>query len=99
MADNPTEKQPAPADVWSSGAAYEQYVGRWSRVVARRFVQWLDVSAGSRWLDIGCGTGALSQTILRNAEPVAVHGIEPSSAFLALARQQVQDERARFDPG
>ena len=33
-------------DVWESGASYEPYVGRWSRVVAREFVPWLDVPAG-----------------------------------------------------
>ena len=44
-------------DVWASGDAYERYVGRWSRLVARDFVDWLDVPAGRSWLDIGCGTG------------------------------------------
>ena len=30
-------------DVWASGDAYEPYVGRWSRLVARQFVAWLGV--------------------------------------------------------
>src|SRR4051794_17378883 len=54
------------ADIWATGAAHEPYVGRWSRLVAREFIQWLAVPPESRWLDVGCGTGALSQTILQN---------------------------------
>ena len=27
-----------PAEVWASGAAYEPYVGRWSRLVARELL-------------------------------------------------------------
>ena len=48
---------------WDSGDAYEPYVGRWSRLVAREFVKWLALPPGSRWLDVGCGTGALTQTL------------------------------------
>jgi hypothetical protein len=51
-------------DVWASGAAYEAYVGRWSRLVAREFLGWLAWPPGKRWLDVGCGTGVLSRAIL-----------------------------------
>ena len=30
-------------DVWASGDAYEPYVGRWSRLIARQFIAWLRV--------------------------------------------------------
>jgi SAM-dependent methyltransferase len=89
----------SPNDNWASGAAYEPYVGRWSRLVAREFLAWLAVPASGRWLDVGCGTGALSQTILRLAEPAAVTGIDRSQEYVAYAREQVHDERARFDGG
>ena len=49
-------------DVWASGDAYEPFVGRWSRRAAREFIAW--------WLDVGCGTGALTQTILTTAAPM-----------------------------
>jgi len=95
--------QPEPADtrndVWASGQQYEAYVGRWSRPVARQFVEWLQVAPDGRWLDVGCGTGALAQTILDQAQPRTVQGIEPSAGFLAVARRQVADPRARFDQG
>ena len=63
-----------PNDVWATGAAYEPYVGRWSRLVAREFLAFLGVSPAKQWLDIGCGTGALSQVILDVASPSKVKG-------------------------
>jgi SAM-dependent methyltransferase len=88
-----------PAALWASGDAYESYVGRWSRLVAREFLNWLAVPSGGRWLDIGCGTGALTQTILASASPSQVQGIDPSEGFVAHARAHVTDPRARFETG
>ena len=82
--------------IWASGAAYEPYVGRWSRLVAREFLAWLAVPTGRRWLDVGCGTGALTEAILQAAAPAEVVGIDPSDGFVAYAREHVRDERARF---
>ncbi len=82
--------------IWASGAAYEPYVGRWSRLVAREFLAWLDVPADSRWLDVGCGTGALSATILAVARPATVAGIDASDGYVAYARKQIRDRRAVF---
>lgn len=89
----------APEDVWASGAAYEPYVGRWSRVIAREFLAWLAVPPGGRWLDIGSGTGALSETILDQAAPGAVQGIDPAEGFVAYARRKITDKRVTFEIG
>lgn len=86
-------------DVWASGAAYEPYVGRWSRLVARAFLAWLGVPPGRRWLDVGCGTGALSQVILDVASPSRVDGLDRSDGYVAYAREHVRDPRARFEAG
>jgi SAM-dependent methyltransferase len=86
-------------NTWTSGDAYESYVGRWSRAVAREFLAWLVVSDGGRWLDVGCGTGALSEEILETASPSEVVGIDLSPAYVAYAREHVVDHRARFDVG
>jgi SAM-dependent methyltransferase len=85
-------------DVWASGDAYEPFVGRWSRRVAREFIEWLGLASNARWLDVGCGTGALTQTILATA-PREVLGVEPSEGFIAHARRHTQDSRARFQVG
>jgi trans-aconitate methyltransferase len=85
------------ADVWASGDAYEPYVGRWSRLVARDFLAWLAPPAGARWLDVGCGTGALTEAILHAAAPSSVQGVDSSPAYLQCARQRVEDRRVTFD--
>src|SRR6478609_3255424 len=82
--------------LWASGDAYEPYIGRWSRHVARQFLAWLSASPGGRWLDVGCGTGALSQTILDQASPAQVTGVDPSAGYIAYARAHVRDGRATF---
>jgi ubiquinone/menaquinone biosynthesis C-methylase UbiE len=86
-------------DVWEVGGAYESFMGRWSRLVAVEFLQWLSVPAGSRWLDVGCGTGILSQTILESADPVKARGIDQAPGLISFAKKRVHDPRATFDVG
>jgi SAM-dependent methyltransferase len=91
--------QQVPQDQWSLGDNYERYIGRWSRLVARQFVPWLALPPALHWLDVGCGTGALAQAILNNNAPASVLGIDPSTGFVDLARQQLNDMRASFQSG
>jgi len=86
-------------DNWASGDLYEPFVGRWSRPVAKEFLKWLDVPLQRRWLDVGCGTGALSQTILNLCDPKKVQGIDRSEGFVAYARSQLADPRVTFEVG
>ncbi len=88
-----------PKDSWASGDAYEPYVGRWSRLVAREFLSWLAVPEASQWLDVGCGTGALSQTILQITNPTSVTGIDRSEDYVNFAKGHIQDSRAQFSVG
>lgn len=76
-----------PSDNWQLGNPYERYVGRWSRRLAPSFLAWLDVPAGKRWLDVGCGTGALCAAIVERCAPASLTGIEPSEGFLQVARE------------
>ena len=92
------DQQPRPTS-WNNADAYEYYVGRWSRVVALEFLGWLNMRPGARWLDVGCGTGALSEVILQRARPSAVLGVDPSEQFVAFARERVVDSRASFRVG
>jgi SAM-dependent methyltransferase len=84
---------------WSSGDAYEAYVGRWSALVAPEFLAGLAVAPGRRWLDVGCGTGILARAILVGAEPTSVVGIDPSEAFVEHARAAIVDPRVTFRLG
>ena len=85
--------------MWTGGRSDESYVGRWSRLVARQFLTWLDVPSGAKWLDVGCGTGALSQTILSSAFPHECLGIDSSEEYIEFAREQIQDPRVAFRLG
>jgi len=91
--------QQVPQDQWALGDNYERYIGRWSRLVAHRFVTWLALPSALHWLDVGCGTGALTQTILKDCAPASVLGIDTSAGFIALARAQVNDTCASFQSG
>lgn len=82
--------------LWRQGDDYEPFVGRWSRLVAREFVPWLGVANGVHWLDIGCGTGPLTETILSLAAPESVVGVDLSADFVAFARSRSDDPRASF---
>jgi SAM-dependent methyltransferase len=86
-------------EFWQSGSGYESYIGRWSRPVGRRFIAWLEPRAGLDWLDVGCGTGALTAIVLEAAEPGSVVGIDPSSGFIEHARSLIGDPRVRFFVG
>jgi SAM-dependent methyltransferase len=77
------------SDPWERGDPYEQYVGRWSRRVAPVFLAWLRIPAGRRWLDVGCGTGALCAAIVEHCVPASVTGVEPSAGFLTVAQAQL----------
>ena len=86
-------------DVWAAGDRYEPYVGRWSRLVARDFLGWLALPAEQEWLDVGCGTGALTQVILEAAHPRSVRGVDPSAEFVEYARSRIPSPRASFAVG
>jgi ubiquinone/menaquinone biosynthesis C-methylase UbiE len=86
-------------DRWQAGDSYDAYMGRWSRRIAPRFLDWLDLPNGLDWLEVGCGTGALSAEIVAECAPRDLIGIDPSDGFLAKAREAVPDIRADFRLG
>jgi SAM-dependent methyltransferase len=86
-------------DVWESGDSYEPYVGRWSRLVAREFIPWLSLPEGKSWLDVGSGTGALSETILEIANPQKLKGVDRSEGYVEHTQGNIHDPRATFEVG
>ena len=57
---------------FTDGEAYERVMGRWSRVVGVMFLDWLAMPKGLHWLDVGCGTGAFTDTIIAHCAPTSV---------------------------
>jgi SAM-dependent methyltransferase len=77
--------------VWEQGEVYDGYMGRWSLLVADVFVDWLGVDAGGSWLDVGCGTGALSSRIVERAQPSALACVDGSAPFVEAAHRRLGD--------
>ena len=86
-------------DNWAKGDSYEPFVGRWSRLVANEFLDWLALPADLQWLDVGCGTGALSEALLLKCAPRRVKGFDRSEGFIEYIRGRVRDPRAEFEVG
>lgn len=86
-------------DVWAAGDLYEPYVGRWSRLVAREFLDWLSRPTNEDWLDVGCGTGALTRVIIDTTQPRTVTGIDPSAEFVAYSQEQIAGPGVSFKVG
>jgi len=78
-------------DRWTTGDAYEAYMGRWSRELARAFLQWLCPQPSGHWLEIGCGTGALTAAICQLGRPASVVACDPSEQFIEHARSKLAD--------
>jgi SAM-dependent methyltransferase len=76
-------------DSWDSGDPYEYYMGRWSSLVAGHFISWLSPTPGANWLDVGCGSGALSACIIANCIPTGMIAIDQSEGFVKTAHKRL----------
>ena len=83
-------------DGWIAGDAYEVFMGRWSREVAKEFVHWLSPPASWSWLEVGCGTGALTQAICNNAYPASIVAVDPSQQFVSFASRSLSNPAVRL---
>jgi SAM-dependent methyltransferase len=86
-------------DSWSNGIAYEKFMGRWSALVARKFLHWLAVPPASSWLDVGCGTGSLTRLILETQQPGKIISVDPSEEFISHAQHTISDPSVTFKIG
>jgi ubiquinone/menaquinone biosynthesis C-methylase UbiE len=87
---------PEAALQFDDSAAYERFMGRWSRAVAPVFLDWLGAPARSSWLDVGCGTGILAETLLELCLPASVDAVDPAPAQIAAAARGPAAGRAAF---
>src|SRR5437763_14083475 len=91
---------PTPAQIrFDDGAAYEGFMGAWSRLAGADFLRWLAPAPGLRWADVGCGNGAFTELLFERCAPEEVQGIDPSEEQLAFARARLANAPARFRQG
>ena len=84
---------------FDDGAAYERYMGEWSRLAGETFLDWLAPKSGLRWLDVGCGNGAFTEMLVAQCAPATVHGVDPSEGQLVYARARPASRVAQFRQG
>jgi ubiquinone/menaquinone biosynthesis C-methylase UbiE len=84
---------------FDDSAEYERFMGRWTRAVARVFLEWLAVPAGRSWLDVGCGTGILAETVLHLCAPGSVDAVDVEPGQVAAAARGPAGPRAHFAVG
>jgi ubiquinone/menaquinone biosynthesis C-methylase UbiE len=86
--------------MFANAQSYEQFMGRWSRLIAARLIEVMNVSDEGQLLDIGSGTGALSFVIAERKPKTRVVGIDPSKEYVAYANSlNPIPDRIRFEVG
>jgi ubiquinone/menaquinone biosynthesis C-methylase UbiE len=84
---------------FDDGAAYEEMMGKWSRIAGEVFLDWLALPPGLRCLDVGCGNGAFTELLMQRCAPAEAHGVDPAPAQLAFARTRAGTRGAQFHEG
>jgi SAM-dependent methyltransferase len=84
-------------DRWTSGADYERWMGRWSRLLAHEFLKWLNLPGNLRWIDVCCGSGVLSEAIAECNAPASIVGVDVSPEQINFARQHRGRENVTFE--
>ena len=75
--------------------SYARFMGRYSEPLAMRFAELVEVRAGQRALDVGCGPGALTAQLVERVGAEAVSAIDPSAPFVAAIRARFPEVDAR----
>ena len=83
-------------DQWAAASSYDNFMGRWSRSLAPEFVSWLQIPRRKHWLDVGCGTGALTNAVCNYADPASIVGCDPAAPFVEFAQEHSLDVRQSF---
>ncbi len=85
--------------MFSEATAYEHFMGRWSRELAPLLVRFVGVHDGDAVLDVGSGTGALTEAVTRVAPSSHVIGVDPAAAYVAFAQSRHPGDMVGFEIG
>ncbi len=78
--------------------AYDRYMGRYSRDLARGLIAFAAIEPGMRALDIGCGPGGLTAVLAERLGPASVAAADPSEQLLAACAERLPGVDARAAP-
>jgi SAM-dependent methyltransferase len=84
---------------FTEGAAYERFMGPWTRAAGLVFLDWLAVPQGLAWLDVGCGTGVFTEILEEAAKPAKLVAIDPARAQISYAAKKPVAQHAVFQIG
>jgi SAM-dependent methyltransferase len=84
--------------MFANADAYQNFMGRYSDVLAPRFAAAAGVEAGQRVLDVGCGPGALSIVLAGIVGAESLAGVDPSEPFVEATRRRVPGADIRVGP-
>ena len=76
-----------------NAAGYEQLMGRWSRRLAPKFIEFAALQEGEKVLDVGCGTGSLTFELSKSKGLTEIVAIDFSPVFVAEAMRRNTDPR------
>ena len=76
-----------PRIVFDDGAAYERFMGVWSRKVGKHFIDWINPQNSKTFADVGCGNAAFSIQLDELCKPKRIVGIDPSEAQINYAKE------------
>jgi SAM-dependent methyltransferase len=90
----------AQSDLFGDAEAYERFMGRWSRLVARALIDFAAIPDSGKALDVGSGTGALAFSLAAAKPHLEVLGIDPSQGYIAYAKSKnPSPKRVTFEIG
>ena len=72
-----------------SAEAYGRFMGRYAEPLARELVTLVDARPGQRALDVGAGSGALTQALVHVLRAESVSAIDPSESLVSWVRDQL----------
>ena len=76
-----------------SASAYEQLMGRWSKMLTVPFLEFAELNEGERILDVGCGAGSLTFALAEMTELREIVAIDYSPLFVEEAARRNADPR------
>jgi SAM-dependent methyltransferase len=75
--------------MFTSADAYDRFVGRYGPSLSRAHVEAAGVEPAQRVLDVGCGTGALTEALASRVGAARVSAVDPSPEFVEACRDRV----------